>query len=255
MNIRRNIRVMVGSGVFLVPDDQKTTKVAQDYFCLQRIMQHWPGPIVNKKFSPARPPLTSDYFIIKDIKQLSHWKPKHITSHYRRAIQLGASTGTGGEIRDHMGGGKVHGPLLGCRYMMTIRALMRDGKIRYPSGPPIPPDSRQILIKASNGASISVTNSVNRWFIGSVLTFEHRRTVKVCIRQSYHNWPVAWVTVPATAWKVTRKRKQSCCYGWWQLSQSVWVAVQFPLLKQVDTHRESNSMLFNVPMQKCKTCL
>lgn len=37
--------------------------------------------------------------------------------------------------------------------------------------------------------------------------------------------------------------------------ESVWVAVLFPLLKQVDTHRESNSMQFNVPMQKCRNVL
>ncbi len=90
----------------------------------------------------------------------------------------GASTGTGGEIRDRMGGGIGGRPLAGTAVYMTSYPRLR-------STPPPPWESAveerawlyqtpaQILIKASNGASDFGNKFGQPLICGSLLTFEH----------------------------------------------------------------------------------
>lgn len=63
-----------------------------------------------EQFAPADHS-TSDYFIIKDIKTVISLKAE--THNFPTTVEPfnGASTGTGGEIRDRMGVVKVHGRL------------------------------------------------------------------------------------------------------------------------------------------------
>src|SRR5574344_3033685 len=75
------------------------------------------GPVVEQ-FSPADH-TTSDYFIIKDIKTVISLKAE--THNFPTTVEPfnGASTGSGGEIRDRMGGGKGSWPIAGTAVYMT----------------------------------------------------------------------------------------------------------------------------------------
>jgi len=93
----------------------------------------------------------------------------------------GASTGTGGEIRDRMAGGKGSLPLAGTAVYMTSyprpdgpRAWEKATKARnwlYQS-------PEEILIKASNGASDFGNKFGQPLINGSLLTFEHFEETK-----------------------------------------------------------------------------
>ncbi len=121
------------------------------------------GPVVEQ-FAPADH-ATSDYFIIKDIESVISIKAE--THNFPTTVEPfnGASTGTGGEIRDRMGGGVGSWPIAGTAVYMTS----------YPSSqrPWLYQTPEQILIKASNGASDFGNKFGQPLITGSVLTFEH----------------------------------------------------------------------------------
>jgi phosphoribosylformylglycinamidine synthase len=75
------------------------------------------GPVVEQ-FAPADHS-TSDYFVIKDIKTVISLKAE--THNFPTTVEPfnGASTGTGGEIRDRMAGGKGSWPIAGTAVYMT----------------------------------------------------------------------------------------------------------------------------------------
>ncbi|MDR1456102.1 MAG: phosphoribosylformylglycinamidine synthase [Tannerella sp.] len=93
----------------------------------------------------------------------------------------GAATGTGGEIRDRLGGGMASLPVAGTAVYMT--AYPRTGgtreweKILDPR-PWLYQTPEQILIKASNGASDFGNKFGQPLICGSVLTFEHKENGK-----------------------------------------------------------------------------
>ncbi len=112
------------------------------------------GPIVEQ-FSPADHS-TSDYFIIKDIKTVISLKAE--THNFPTTVEPfnGASTGTGGEIRDRMGGGKGSWPIAGTAVYMTSYPRTDEGREWediLPVRQWLYQTPEQILIKASNGAS------------------------------------------------------------------------------------------------------
>ncbi len=92
----------------------------------------------------------------------------------------GAATGSGGEIRDRLAGGKGSLPLAGTAvYMTALSRLEADraweqGMAERPWLYQTPMD---ILIKASNGASDFGNKFGQPLIAGSVLTFEHLETV------------------------------------------------------------------------------
>ncbi|PIB30656.1 phosphoribosylformylglycinamidine synthase [Maribacter sp. 4U21] len=92
----------------------------------------------------------------------------------------GAATGSGGEIRDRLAGGKGSLPLAGTAvYMTALSRLEADraweqGMAERPWLYQTPMD---ILIKASNGASDFGNKFGQPLIAGSVLTFEHQETV------------------------------------------------------------------------------
>ncbi|MDR2470090.1 MAG: phosphoribosylformylglycinamidine synthase [Tannerella sp.] len=93
----------------------------------------------------------------------------------------GAATGTGGEIRDRLGGGKASLPLAGTAVYMT--AYPRTGGVRewettLAPRPWLYQTPEQILIKASNGASDFGNKFGQPLICGSVLTFEHKENEK-----------------------------------------------------------------------------
>ena len=94
----------------------------------------------------------------------------------------GAATGTGGEIRDRIGGGKAAIPMAGTAVYMTSYPRLDGGrpwekKIHARNWLYQSPAS--ILIKASNGASDFGNKFGQPLICGSVLTFEHEENQKM----------------------------------------------------------------------------
>lgn len=88
----------------------------------------------------------------------------------------GAATGTGGEIRDRLAGGKGSLPLAGTAVYMTGYPRPEGGRPwekNIPERPWLYQTPEQILIKASNGASDFGNKFGQPLICGSVLTFEH----------------------------------------------------------------------------------
>ncbi len=124
------------------------------------------GPVVEQ-FAPAEH-ATSDYFVIKDIESVISIKAE--THNFPTTVEPfnGASTGTGGEIRDRMGGGTGSWPIAGTAvYMTSYPDSDAPRKWLYQT-------PEQILIKASNGASDFGNKFGQPLITGSVLTFEHQ---------------------------------------------------------------------------------
>ena len=89
----------------------------------------------------------------------------------------GAATGTGGEIRDRMGGGKASMPIAGTAVYITSYPR-NDEKKTWENGlearPWLYQTPEQVLIKASNGASDFGNKFGQPLICGSLLTFEHQ---------------------------------------------------------------------------------
>ena len=122
------------------------------------------GPVVEQ-FAPADPS-TADWFGVKEIESVISLKAE--THNFPTTVEPfnGAATGTGGEIRDRMGGGTGSWPIAGTAvYMTAPRSAQRNWLYQTPE---------QILIKASNGASDFGNKFGQPLICGSVLTFEHK---------------------------------------------------------------------------------
>ena len=133
------------------------------------------GPVVEQ-FAPADH-ATSDYFIIRDIESVISIKAE--THNFPTTVEPfnGASTGTGGEIRDRMGGGVGSWPIAGTAVYMTSYPRTeeeREWENILPVRKWLYQTPEQILIKASNGASDFGNKFGQPLICGSVLTFEHQ---------------------------------------------------------------------------------
>ena len=133
------------------------------------------GPVVEQ-FAP-KDHSTSDYFQVKDIESVISLKAE--THNFPTTVEPfnGASTGTGGEIRDRMGGGVGSWPIAGTAVYMTAYPRL-DGGREWEDILPVRQwlyqTPEQILIKASNGASDFGNKFGQPLITGSVLTFEHQ---------------------------------------------------------------------------------
>jgi len=88
----------------------------------------------------------------------------------------GAATGTGGEIRDRMAGGKGSFPIAGTAVYMTSYPRFNDSARDWELKAPrkwLYQTPLEILIKASNGASDFGNKFGQPIICGSLLTFEH----------------------------------------------------------------------------------
>ncbi len=124
------------------------------------------GPVVEQ-FAPLDHS-TSDYFRTRPIESVISLKAE--THNFPTTVEPfnGAATGTGGEIRDRMGGGKGSWPIAGTAvYMTSYRNGDHPRHWLYQT-------PEQILIKASNGASDFGNKFGQPLICGSVLTFEHK---------------------------------------------------------------------------------
>ena len=133
------------------------------------------GPEIEQ-FAP-RDHSTADYFVIKNVKSVISLKAE--THNFPTTVEPfnGASTGTGGEIRDRMGGGKGSWPIAGTAVYMTSYPRSEEGREWediLPVRKWLYQTPEQILIKASNGASDFGNKFGQPLICGSVLTFEHQ---------------------------------------------------------------------------------
>ena len=88
----------------------------------------------------------------------------------------GAATGSGGEIRDRLAGGKGSLPLAGTAVYMTSYSRLKEDRPwekAMPERPWLYQTPMDILIKASNGASDFGNKFGQPLIAGSLLTFEH----------------------------------------------------------------------------------
>lgn len=132
------------------------------------------GPRVDQFYpiNPDRP----DYFETKPIQTVISLKAE--THNFPTTVEPfnGAATGSGGEIRDRLGGGKASLPLAGTAvYMTSYPRLAMEHSWELMMNPRVwlYQTPAEILVKASNGASDFGNKFGQPLICGSLLTFEH----------------------------------------------------------------------------------
>lgn len=137
------------------------------------------GPVAEQ-FAPATQD-KSDFFTISDYESVLSLKAE--THNFPTTVEPfnGASTGTGGEIRDRIAGGKASFPIAGTAVYMTSYPRPDGGRpwekaVQERQWLYHTPE--EILIKASNGASDFGNKFGQPLICGSVLTFEYTDELK-----------------------------------------------------------------------------
>ncbi|WP_165022543.1 phosphoribosylformylglycinamidine synthase [Dysgonomonas sp. ZJ279] len=137
------------------------------------------GPEIEQ-FAPTDGDKPS-YFETRPIKSVISVKAE--THNFPTTVEPfnGAATGSGGEIRDRLGGGKASLPIAGTAVYMTSYPRTKAGKAWeqiMPERPWLYQTPEEILIKASNGASDFGNKFGQPLICGSLLTFEHEENQK-----------------------------------------------------------------------------
>ncbi|WP_299123778.1 phosphoribosylformylglycinamidine synthase [uncultured Winogradskyella sp.] len=132
------------------------------------------GPVVEQ-FAPKRADIP-DYYSTQDFESVISLKAE--THNFPTTVEPfnGAATGSGGEIRDRLAGGKGSLPLAGTAVYMTSYSRLNDERPwekAFPERKWLYQTPMDILIKASNGASDFGNKFGQPLICGSVLTFEH----------------------------------------------------------------------------------
>ena len=181
-------RHKIFGGSFIIDGEEKESSL---FAMIKKTTRENPGKILSaykdnvafaegpevELFSPAdhsKP----DFFRVKNIKSVISLKAE--THNFPTTVEPfnGASTGSGGEIRDRMGGGVGSWPIAGTAVYMTSYSRKQDGEQPWENAiaerPWLYQTPEQILIKASNGASDFGNKFGQPLICGSVLTFEHQ---------------------------------------------------------------------------------
>ncbi len=137
------------------------------------------GPEIEQ-FAPERQDTAAE-FTTKKIKSVLSLKAE--THNFPTTVEPfnGAATGSGGEIRDRLAGGKGSLPLAGTAVYMTPYSRLEDNRKwekAVDERPWLYQTPIEILIKASNGASDFGNKFGQPLICGSVLTFEHQEAGK-----------------------------------------------------------------------------
>ncbi len=133
------------------------------------------GPIIEQ-FAPETQD-KPDYFAVNNFESVISLKAE--THNFPTTVEPfnGAATGTGGEIRDRIAGGKASFPIAGTAVYMTsyTRLNAADRVWEHATQPRewLYQTPKDILIKASNGASDFGNKFGQPLICGSVLSFEH----------------------------------------------------------------------------------
>ncbi|MEM1002151.1 MAG: phosphoribosylformylglycinamidine synthase, partial [Bacteroidota bacterium] len=140
------------------------------------------GPVVEQ-FAPKRADIP-DFYETNDFESVISLKAE--THNFPTTVEPfnGAATGSGGEIRDRLAGGKGALPLAGTAVYMTAYSRLENDPYDSAQGRPwenhfeerdwLYQTPMDILIKASNGASDFGNKFGQPLISGSVLTFEHK---------------------------------------------------------------------------------
>ena len=132
------------------------------------------GPVVEQ-FAPKSAD-KPDFYKKKEFESVISLKAE--THNFPTTVEPfnGAATGSGGEIRDRLAGGKGSLPLAGTAVYMTSYSRLEENRPwenAFPARPWLYQTPMDILIKASNGASDFGNKFGQPLIAGSVLTFEH----------------------------------------------------------------------------------
>ncbi|HAH22913.1 MAG TPA: phosphoribosylformylglycinamidine synthase [Prolixibacteraceae bacterium] len=132
------------------------------------------GPVVEQ-FAP-RTQDKPDFFEVTDLEMVLSLKAE--THNFPTTVEPfnGAATGTGGEIRDRIAGGKGSLPIAGTAVYMTSYPRTEDTRSWEQATEErdwLYQTPEEILIKASNGASDFGNKFGQPIITGSVVTFEH----------------------------------------------------------------------------------
>lgn len=135
----------------------------------------------TEAFAPVRHD-AADFFTIRDIRTVISLKAE--THNFPTTVEPfnGAATGSGGEIRDRMAGGKGSIPLAGTAVYMTSYPRVEPGRSWETDQEPRPwlyKTPEEILIRASNGASDFGNKFGQPLICGSVYTFEHEENGRI----------------------------------------------------------------------------
>ncbi len=181
-------RHKIFNGTFIIDGEEKPTSL---FKLIKKTSQTNPNKLVSaykdnvafvdgptvEQFAPKNPE-KPDYFEVKDIDTVISLKAE--THNFPTTVEPfnGAATGTGGEIRDRLGGGKASLPIAGTAVYMTAYPRTEEGRA-WEIGSIAPrkwlyQTPEEILIKASNGASDFGNKFGQPLICGSVLTFEHK---------------------------------------------------------------------------------
>jgi phosphoribosylformylglycinamidine synthase len=184
-------RHKIFNGTFVIDGDEQTESLFQ---MIKKTSKEHPGRIVSaykdnvafvegpvaEQFAPATQD-KPDYFETREIETVISLKAE--THNFPTTVEPfnGAATGSGGEIRDRMAGGKGSMPIAGTAVYMTSYPRSGEGREWEAENEPRPwlyQTPEEILIKASNGASDFGNKFGQPLICGSVLTFEHSENDK-----------------------------------------------------------------------------
>lgn len=137
------------------------------------------GPVVEQ-FAPKRGDIP-DYYKTSNFESVISLKAE--THNFPTTVEPfnGAATGSGGEIRDRLAGGKGSIPLAGTAVYMTSYSRLEDNRPweqKMDERAWLYQTPMDILIKASNGASDFGNKFGQPLITGSVLTFEHEEDAR-----------------------------------------------------------------------------
>jgi phosphoribosylformylglycinamidine synthase len=184
-------RHKIFNGIFVIDGEEKDSTLFQlikntTHFNRNKVVSAYKdncaflqGPVAEQ-FAPVSQD-KPDYFAVKDFESVLSLKAE--THNFPTTVEPfnGASTGTGGEIRDRMAGGKGSFPIAGTAVYMTAYPRPdgpRSWEKAIPERPWLYRTPADILIKASNGASDFGNKFGQPLICGSVLTFEHFEKLK-----------------------------------------------------------------------------
>ena len=179
-------RHKIFNGTFVIDGEEKPLSL---FKLIKKTSQENPGQLVSAykdnvafvkgprvdAFHPGHPDRPSE-FVVHPLDTVISLKAE--THNFPTTVEPfnGAATGTGGEIRDRLGGGRASLPIAGTAVYMTSYPrldAMRRWELACNPRVWLYQTPAEILIKASNGASDFGNKFGQPLICGSVLTFEH----------------------------------------------------------------------------------
>ncbi|TXE10039.1 phosphoribosylformylglycinamidine synthase [Seonamhaeicola algicola] len=184
-------RHKIFNGTFVIDGEEKPTSL---FKLIRKTSEANPNDIVSaykdnvafikgpkvEQFAPKRADIP-DFYTTKDFDSVISIKAE--THNFPTTVEPfnGAATGSGGEIRDRLAGGKGSIPLAGTAVYMTSYSRLEENRpweqaVKERNW--LYQTPMDILIKASNGASDFGNKFGQPLITGSVLTFEHEEEAR-----------------------------------------------------------------------------